>query len=220
MEHITTEKDTANNTDEKKETTERKYTETIIPRVAKFEKVSFETFMEAFLPIFIQTKKAELNIPAGESFGYDRQELEDKARYTYDNIKLPTRSTAGSAGYDFYYPFGDTKLVPGAGITIPTGIKAYIIPGWVLKEYPRSSLGFKYRLQFDDTVSIIDSDYYDNPENEGHIFVKLTNDSKTGRECIISTNMRMCQGIFVPYGITIDDEVDGVRTGGFGSTGA
>ena len=87
----------------------------------------------------------------------------------------------------------------------------------MLKCYPRSGLGFKYRLQLNNTVGIIDSDYYDS-DNEGHIFVKLTNDSNEGKVVSIDAGMGMMQGIFVEYGITLDDEADAVRNGGFGST--
>lgn len=89
--------------------------------------------------------------------------------------------------------------------------------GWVLKVYPRSGLGFKYRLQLDNTVGVIDGDYYYS-DNEGHIFLKMTND---GKERTLTVNVwdRVAQGIFVPYGITYDDNATGVRNGGFGSTG-
>ena len=88
---------------------------------------------------------------------------------------------------------------------------------WVLKCYPRSGLGFKYRLQLNNTVGIIDSDYYGS-DNEGHIFAKLTNDGKEGKEVELKEGTGFMQGIFVEYGITVDDDVEEVRNGGFGST--
>ena len=100
---------------------------------------------------------------------------------------------------------------------IPTGIRALIEPGWVLKLYPRSGLGFKYRLQLNNTVGIIDSDYSQS-DNEGHIFIKITNDSNEGKTLEIPAGTGFAQGIFVEYGITVDDDADGVRNGGFGST--
>ena len=100
---------------------------------------------------------------------------------------------------------------------IPTGIRVKIAEGWVLKLYPRSGLGFKYRLQLNNTVGIIDSDYY-NSDNEGHIFIKVTNDSNEGKTLTLQPGEGFAQGIFVEYGITVDDEADGVRNGGFGST--
>ena len=89
--------------------------------------------------------------------------------------------------------------------------------GWVLKNYPRSGLGFKYRLQLNNTVGIIDSDYYYS-SNEGHIMSKITNDSNEGKTIIIKQNEGFTQGIFIEYGITYDDEVNDIRNGGFGST--
>ena len=159
-------------------------------RIARFEKVSLKQFCEGF---------------EGEN-----------AQAVYDDIKLPKRATSGSAGYDFYAPF-DIKLAPNETVKIPTGIRAWIEDGWVLKIYPRSGLGFKFRLQLNNTVGIIDSDYY-NSDNEGHIFIKLTNDTNEGKTVEIPKGTGFAQGIFLEYGITLDDDADGVRNGGFGST--
>ena len=159
-------------------------------RIARFEKVSPTQFAE----------------------GYEG----DNAQSVYEAIKLPKRATSGSAGYDFYAPF-DITLKPGETVKIPTGIRVFIEDGWVLKIYPRSGLGFKFRLQLNNTVGIIDSDYY-NSDNEGHIFIKITNDTNEGRMIEIPAGTGFAQGIFVEYGITFDDEADGVRNGGFGST--
>ena len=87
----------------------------------------------------------------------------------------------------------------------------------MLKIYPRSGLGFKFRLQLNNTVGIIDSDYYYS-DNEGHIFMKITNDSNEGKTVSIKQGDGFAQGIFVEYGITVDDEVTEIRNGGFGST--
>lgn len=189
-----------------------------IPRIAKFEKVSFETFLTEFKPIWIAITKANQGIKAGDSFAYNEEQLIADAKVVYDNIKLPKRATKGSAGYDFSFPYGTTELNPGVSVLIPTGIKCEIAEGWVLKEYPRSSLGFNYRIQLDNTVGIIDSDYYNNPKNEGHIMIKITNDSREHMTCVLETGSNFCQGIFVPYGITIDDDVIATRKGGIGST--
>ena len=89
--------------------------------------------------------------------------------------------------------------------------------GWVLKCYPRSGLGFKYRLQLDNTVGIIDSDYFYS-DNEGHMFAKITSDAKQDKTLTVEKGQGFMQGIFVEYGITVDDEVTAVRNGGFGST--
>ncbi len=162
-------------------------------RIAKFEKVSEKQFKDGFLDCFGQNVQNE-----------------------YEEIKLPRRATSGSAGYDFYSPV-DFSLAPGENIKIPTGIRVRIDDGWVLKIYPRSGLGFKFRLQLNNTVGIIDSDYY-NSDNEGHIFIKITNDSKEGKTVAVKKGEGFAQGIFVEYGITEDDDVTDVRNGGFGST--
>lgn len=139
------------------------------------------------------------------------------AEEAYGEIKKPVRATSGSAGYDIFTPFS-VELAPGASVKIPTGIRARIDDGWALKIYPRSGLGFRYRLQLDNTVGIIDSDYYYS-DNEGHIQVKVTNDSREGKTLSLQRGTAFCQGIFVEYGITTDDDATDVRNGGFGSTG-
>ena len=144
----------------------------------------------------------------------EEQAEKDNIDSYYDDIKLPKRATKGSAGYDFYAPF-DFTLLPGKTIKIPTGIRCKIDDGFVLKIYPRSSFGFKYRATLDNTVGIIDSDYF-NADNEGHIFVKITNNGeKTLNVC---TGDAFCQGIFVEYFLTCDDDATEIRTGGIGST--
>ena len=131
-------------------------------------------------------------------------------------VRLPRRATSGSAGYDFFAPVGFT-LAPGETILLPTGVRARIDEGWVLKLYPRSGLGFKYRLQLNNTVGIIDSDYF-NARNEGHIMLKLTNASNEGRTLVVQPGEAVAQGVFVEYGIVVDDDAVAIRTGGFGST--
>lgn len=164
-------------------------------KIAKFEKVSFENFKAAFLSDFPKT---------------------ENVNEIYDSIKLPRRATKGSAGYDFFSPC-DIKLAPGETVKIPTGIRAWMEPDWVLKLYPRSGLGFKFRLQLNNTVGIIDSDYYYS-DNEGHIFCRITNDSNEEKTVVLNAGDGFCQGIFIEYGITVDDDADGIRNGGFGST--
>ena len=140
----------------------------------------------------------------------------ENAEDIYHSLKLPSRATKGSAGYDFYLPF-DLDLKPGETAAIPTGIRVKMDEGWVLKLYPRSGLGFKYRLQLNNTVGIIDGDYYYS-DNEGHIFAKITNDTNEAKEIKLEAGMGFMQGIFVEYGITEDDEASDIRNGGFGST--
>lgn len=168
-------------------------------RVAKFEKVSEKQYIADYLNTF---KGGEENFIKND---------------IYSNIVLPARSTSGSAGYDFVTPIGFT-LKPGETIKIPSGIRCKMNEDYVLILFPRSSLGFKYRLQIDNTIPVIDSDYY-NADNEGHIFIKLTNDSKEDKVINVSAGDKIVQGIFLQYGITEDDNVDVNRTGGLGSTG-
>ena len=133
-----------------------------------------------------------------------------------EDIILPRRATKYSAGYDFFLPF-DIKLEPGETIKIPTGVRVHLPLDKFLMVVPRSSLGFKYRLQLDNTVGIIDADYQAS-DNEGHIFSKITNDSNEEKTVTIRAGEGFMQGIFVEYGITLDDDVTDVRNGGFGST--
>ena len=166
-------------------------------RIAKFEKVSFDQFKKDWM-------------------GEHPEDTEERIRKIYDGIRLPRRATSGSAGYDFFAPC-DFSLKAGAITKILTGIRVKIDDGWVLKIYPRSGLGFKYRLQLNNTVGIIDRDYYGS-DNEGHIQIKLTNDSRENKTLEVSDGMGFAQGIFVEYGITVDDDVTEERNGGFGST--
>lgn len=165
--------------------------------IARFEKVSRDNFVSALQEDFPQ-------------FG------EEEGVALYEELKLPRRATKGSAGYDFYAPF-DFTLQSAETIKIPTGIRVKMQPDWVLQLFPRSGLGFKYRLQLNNTVGIIDSDYYDS-DNEGHIMVKLTNDSKDGKLLSVKKGEGFIQGIFLQYGITEDDDTTDIRNGGFGST--
>lgn len=140
----------------------------------------------------------------------------EQAVAAYERIRLPERATSGSAGYDFFAPVG-FELGAGEGIKIPTGIRALIEDGWVLSIYPRSGLGFKYRFQLDNSVGIIDSDYA-RSDNEGHIFMRMTNDNREGKSLLVPAGTAFAQGIFLPFGITVDDDAQGVRNGGLGST--
>ena len=168
-------------------------------RIARFHKVSPDRFAQDWIDTFGTCPEEEIGI-------------------IYGSILLPRRATAGSAGYDFFAPV-DITLKPGETIKIPTGIRVEMEPEWVLKCYPRSGLGFKYRLQMNNTVGIIDSDYFYS-DNEGHIFAKMTNDTNEGKTVTIAAGTGFMQGIFVEYGITWDDDVTDVRNGGLGSTTA
>ena len=136
----------------------------------------------------------------------------------YENIKLPKRATSGSAGYDFYLPT-DIEVHPSGALIIPTGIKVQLDSNKVLEIYPRSSLGFKYRMKICNTVGIIDADYYNNANNEGHIMIKIEN---CGNEIInLAAGNAFAQGIIKEY-FTVDDDipVSETRVGGMGSTDA
>lgn len=132
----------------------------------------------------------------------------------YEDIKLPIRATMGSAGYDFFAPY-DFTLDLGEEIVIDTGIRARIEDGWVLVILPRSGSGFKFGVRLANTAGVIDSDYF-NADNEGHIKIKLVAGSKPYS---VKKGDAFAQGIFLPYGITEDDETREERHGGFGSTG-
>lgn len=133
----------------------------------------------------------------------------------YDDIILPKRATTGSAGYDFYIPY-DLTIKPNESVKIETNVRCKMDKEYVLMIFPRSSLGFKYKLQLDNTVGIVDSDYF-NALNEGHIIVAFTNHSDKTLD--LKKGDRFAQGVFLKFGITIDDNVNNERSGGYGSTG-
>jgi dUTP pyrophosphatase len=134
----------------------------------------------------------------------------------FENIKLPQRATIYSSGYDFFSPI-NFRLQSNGEITIPTGIKAYMLPDEELLLFPRSSIGFKFKIKIDNTIGKIDCDYYNNNNNEGHIFVKFTN---TGNKVWqVNQGDAIIQGTFYKYLIADNDQsIKEVRTGGIGST--
>ena len=164
-------------------------------RIGKFHKVSFQRFQKDW-----------------ENEYGSRADL----REIYESIRLPKRATKGSAGYDFYAPT-DIVLQPGEGARVFTGIRVEMDESWALTCYPRSGLGFKFRMQLDNTVGIIDSDFFYS-DNEGHIQAKITNDSRTGKTLTIPAGTGFMQGIFLEYGVTVDDDASALRNGGLGST--
>lgn len=136
---------------------------------------------------------------------------------TYKNagLHLPERKTSGSAGYDIASRI-DMTIEAGEIAFVPTGIKAYMQADEVLQVYPRSSLAFKKRLIKVNSVGIIDSDYYNNPDNEGEIALILYNFGK--EPVLIKKNERIAQGIFMKYLKADKDKTMIKRLGGFGST--
>lgn len=133
----------------------------------------------------------------------------------YDNIIMPERKTKGSAGYDIASPVNIT-IPGGCKRIIPSGIKVQIDDGWSMELMIRSHMGIDKDLELATGVSLIDSDYYDNEKNEGHIMIPLRN--KSTRPVFIAAGERIVQGVFRLYGITEDDDASGKRTGGIGST--
>lgn len=176
--------------------------------MSKFEKVSFEEF-----------KRAWNSIEDKSDYVID-EDLTD-LQSIYDNIKLPKRATAKSAGYDFYAPLTfriDSNLSAEKCVLIPTGIKVELNDDEFLMLLPRSGHGFKYGVELLNTAGIIDADYYENIDNEGHIMAKFqTKDAFDG--VTIKDGTAYMQGIIIRYSTTDNDNADGERKGGFGSTG-
>lgn len=166
-----------------------------------FEKVSFDVFDKDIRSIGGYIAKSDIE-------------------FMYNAIRLPSRSTEFSAGYDFFSPIG-LHIPANVAIKIPTGIKVNLSTAEdsnmkkFLALYPRSSLGFKYGMRLMNTVGIIDQDYYNNPYNEGHIIVAITSMC----EFDIDLGSKFCQGIIQPYYfIESTEKVDTKRIGGLGST--
>ena len=134
----------------------------------------------------------------------------------YENYLLPKRSSKYSAGYDFF-AIDDVVIPKGERLKIPTGIKMNIGNDEVLLIVVRSSMGFKYNIRMCNQVGVIDSDYYNNPDNEGHIWIKLQNEGDS--DFVIKKNNAICQGIITKY-LTVDNEenICETRKGGIGST--
>ena len=133
-----------------------------------------------------------------------------------DEGLLPKRETAHAAGYDLKAA-EHTEIAPGEIVLVPTGLKAYMQAGEVLCLYDRSSNPRKKGLVLINSVGIIDGDYYNNPANEGHIFAQMQN--ITDKPVTVEAGERLVQGIFMSFLIADGDKADGLRTGGFGSTG-
>lgn len=166
--------------------------------IAEFYKVSFNQFYQ-------DSKKNGF---------IDDETSPEIVKLIWEKIKLPTRATGGSAGYDFYLPYS-FYLHGGATLLIPTGVRADIQPGWFLGLVPRSGLGFKHGMRLLNTFGVVDSDYF-YADNEGHIMAKIT----VEKNMCLNDGDRFMQGILIPHGVTRSDSTLGKnRTGGFGSTG-
>lgn len=167
-------------------------------KAGEFEKVSFEQFLS-------DVKRND----------FTAWMADEEVRRVWEKLSLPTRATAGSAGYDIRTPFPFT-IDPGQSVKVPTGIRARMDNGWVLLFCPKSGIGFKHQVWLANTVGVIDSDYYGS-SNEGHIFLKLVNGGNSSFHA--DEGDGVAQGIFLPFGVTYSDAAEGKRNGGFGSTG-
>ncbi|MEG2351654.1 MAG: deoxyuridine 5'-triphosphate nucleotidohydrolase [Bacilli bacterium] len=134
----------------------------------------------------------------------------------YNDYSIPKRSTISSAGYDFF-SLEDFILKAGESKKIATGIKVCMNNNEVLMLFIRSSMGFKYNIRLCNQVGILDSDYYNNDNNEGHIFIKIKNEGDSNYQ--VKFGEAICQGVFLNY-LTVDNEKEIIkkRNGGFGST--
>ena len=154
----------------------------------KFEKISFEQF---------------------------KKDVKDDKKL-YEEYSLPKRETKCAAGYDFYALY-DYTLKPGEIMKIPTGVKVTMESDDVLFLLDRSSMGFKYNVRMCNQVGVIDADYYNNSNNEGHMWIRIQNEGD--KDYVVKKGEGMCQGVFIKYLKTEDDiESNNERNGGFGST--
>lgn len=196
--------------------------------VATFEKVSVDQYMKDISNKYYIRKSLGLTeewlmtlnpkVKLEEIINLSKNILRTFACSSIKNLKLPTRATKASAGYDFFAPF-DFIIKSGESIVIPTGVRCkFENENFALKIYPKSGLGFKYGVGLANTVGIVDADYY-NSDNEGHIMIKLTN-YDSHKEVSITKGKSFAQGIFEMYGLTVDDDEaeKQIRNGGFGST--
>jgi len=140
----------------------------------KFEKISFEQF---------------------------KKDVKDDKKL-YEEYKLPSRETKMAAGYDFYALY-DYILKPGEIMKIPTGIKVQMESDDALLLLDRSSMGFKYNVRMCNQVGVIDADYYNNKDNEGHMWIKIQNEGD--KDYIVKKGDGICQGMFVKY-LIVDNE--------------
>lgn len=128
---------------------------------------------------------------------------------------LPTRADKGSAGYDFYSKV-NVKISPNAKYMFATDVKAYMKEDEVLYIHVRSSMGINRGIVLANGTGVIDSTYYNNPNNEGNISICLVNTSK--QPVHIKAGDRIAQGVFHKY-LTVGDKPQGERIGGIGSSG-
>ena len=134
----------------------------------------------------------------------------------FEEPALPRRATEKSAGYDIISPM-TIDLEPEEEVIVPTFLKCEIQEGWFLGLFPKSGLGWKYFVRIANTIGVVDGDYYNNVDNEGHILVKIRNEGN--KHIHIEQGKAFCQGIFLPYGVErFEPMPEHIRMGGFGST--
>ncbi len=148
------------------------------------------------------------------SFEQFKKDIENN-KDLYDSYILPKRATKYSAGYDFF-AISDITIKPKEIVKIPTGYKANFESNEALLLMMRSGLGFKYNLRFTNQIGLIESDYYNNESNEGHMWVSVQNEGN--KTVTIKKNTAYCQGVFINFLTTDDDNVTDIRKGGLGST--
>ncbi len=148
------------------------------------------------------------------SFKQFKKDISDDLEL-YESYLLPQRHSSKSAGYDIR-SLTNGVIKPGESMVFKTGLKVSMEDDDVLYLIIRSSIGYKYDVSLSNNVGVIDSDFYNNEDNEGHFSVKLINHGKDDFE--VKVGDRIVQGIFQKYLITDDDKCDKKRTGGIGST--
>lgn len=149
---------------------------------------------------------------------FEKVNLDEFKKYYGEELydfTLPTRGTEKSAGYDFY-AVDDIVIKSGETLKIVSGVKACMEKDDVLYLFIRSSLAIKYDLILKNSVGVIDADYYNNQDNDGNIIFVIENTGKNDFE--IKKGNRICQGVFMKYLVTDNDNSRNARNGGIGST--
>lgn len=136
------------------------------------------------------------------SFEQFRKDVDNNIEL-YNDIKIPQRDSEFTAGYDIYL-LKDIKLKPGEIIKLPTGLKSFFEKDEVLLLIVRSSMGFKYNIRLCNQVGVIDADYYNNKDNEGHIWIRIQNEGD--KEVYLKKDEAIVQGIFLKYLTTASDK--------------
>ena len=140
----------------------------------KFEKISFEQF---------------------------KKDISDDIEL-YNAFRMPARETIGAAGYDFF-SLSDFVIKPGETKKLPTGVKVLMENDEFLAIVVKGGQGFSYNVRLINQVGVVDKDFYNNPGNEGHIWIGLKNEGN--KDYVVNKGDGIAQGIFIKYLITDDD---------------